>query len=477
MLSEQPIIKFGTDGWRGIIADDFTGANVRLVTQAIAEYFTVNVHGQKPIVIVGYDNRSQSEYFAAEVAKIVAMNSLLPILSSQACSSPAVSFMVQHVQACGGIMVTASHNPPNFNGLKVKAHYGGSASPAIIKVIEDRLQCLISDQRHPKTPARVMDVVEYRDLSSDYLGHLSTLVDLRQIATANLRIVVDSMHGSGAGYLSSLLRQGGCENVIEIRGDRNPSFGGVNPEPIEQNMAALSEAVVHAGAHIGIALDGDADRLGAVDSEGNFVDCHRIFAVLLRHLVEHRHWTGSVVKTVSTTRMIDRLAELYGLRLHETPIGFKHICDLMLAGDVLIGGEESGGIGVKNHIPERDGVLMGLLLLEVMATRNLKLESLISEIMTDVGHHEYARIDLHPDAVRMPNIRTMLSTVHLTQMAGREILEISNLDGTKFNFDDGSWLLVRPSGTEPVVRVYAECPTRAGVNALLDAGVDLVKHA
>ena len=268
-------------------------------------------------------------------------------------------------------MITASHNPPAFNGLKIKACYGGSASPAIVAHVEGHLKSLLAMGARPAPTVDDENKIERADLRPDYFQKLVSLVDLNKIRDSRFKIVIDPMHGSGAGYLSSILRDAGVAEFIEIRSDRNPVFGGVNPEPIAENMQALFDAVTSSRADVGIAVDGDADRVGACDSQARFVDCHRIFAVLLKHLVEQRHWTGAVVKTVSVTQMIDKLCQKYGLTLHETPIGFKYICDLMLREDILIGGEESGGIGVKNYIPERDGVLMGLLILEAMAYRGI----------------------------------------------------------------------------------------------------------
>lgn len=469
-------IKFGTDGWRGIIADDFTGENVRLVSQAIINYFKEPTSSGDPVVVIGYDNRAQSEYFAKQAAMVTASAGLRTVLSSGPCSSPAVSYMAKFLHARGGIMVTASHNPPAFNGLKVKAYYGGSASPAIISSIEKHLHRLVDVGSAPEIASGEL-AIEERDFRPFYLGHLGALVDLEAIRDAGHKIVVDPMYGSGAGYLSSILLDAGCKNVSEIRADRNPFFGGISPEPIMPHMQGLVDAVIAQKADVGISLDGDADRVGAVDSVGRFVDCHRIFSVLLRHLVENRKWTGGVVKTVSTTRMIDKLSEKYDLPLYETPIGFKHICDLMLQQDILIGGEESGGIGVKHHIPERDGVLMGLLILEAMAKSGKRLEELIDDVMAEVGVHEYGRIDMHPAASRMHTIISSLQSFKPTEVAGVPVADISRKDGVKVNFTNGAWLLLRPSGTEPVVRVYAEAESQEHVKALLDAGVGIVDSA
>ncbi len=463
-------IKFGTDGWRGIIADDFTGTNVRLVAQATMNYLKdSNVPGDS-IVVIGYDNRAQGEYFALETAKTAAQNGFRPLLSKQPCSSPAVSYLVKKHNAKGGVMITASHNPPSFNGFKIKAFYGGSGSPEIISKVEQELTKLVDENTSFPPSSEFKDAVEYEDFRPAFLGQVASLVDLDRIIDAGFTILIDPMHGSGAGYLSSILKDAGVKNVIEIRSERNPYFGGVNPEPIIQNMGATFQAVLDHHADVALVTDGDADRVGAADSRGRFVDSHRIFAVLLKHLCEQRQWTGDVVKTLSTTQLINKLAAKYGRKLYETPIGFKYICDLMLEKDILIGGEESGGIGVKNHIPERDGVLMSLLLLEAMAFRGKKLEELIDEIMEEFGDHEYGRIDLHPDPSKWDGIVAHVKEFQPKELAGQAVKEVSKVDGTKIIFIDDSWLLLRPSGTEPVVRVYAEAPSRQRVNELLDAG-------
>ncbi len=466
-------IKFGTDGWRGIIADDFTGANVRLVAQATVNYFKKLDEGDK-IVVVGYDNRSQSEYFAQEAAKVAVSNGFRAILSQQSCSSPAVSYMVKHYNAKGGVMITASHNPPNFNGFKIKAFYGGPASPSIITKVEGELAQLIDQNAFFPSSPEYLDKVEIEDFRPVFLGQIASLVNLDKIREANFKIVIDPMYGSGAGYLSSILEDAGVGNVIEIRKERNPYFGGINPEPIVQNMAATFSAVLTNHADVAVVTDGDADRVGAVDSQGRFVDSHRIFAVVLKHLAENREWTGDVVKTLSTTQLVNKLAAKYGRTLYETPIGFKYICDYMLDHDILMGGEESGGLGVKNHIPERDGVLLSLLLLEAMSYRGKKLEELIDEVMVEFGNHDYDRVDLHPDVTRWDSIAAYLKEYSPESFAGQPVKAVSKVDGTKIIFDDESWILLRPSGTEPVVRVYAESSTKERVKELLDAGTKIV---
>ena len=463
-------IKFGTDGWRGIIADDFTVDNVRLVTQAICDWVAgANLPGTG--VVVGYDRRSQSEVFAQAVAEVAQGNGQTVYLSDRECSSPAVSFACRYYTAAVGIMITASHNPPRFNGLKIKAHYGGSATPEMVAQVEARLRTILMSNAAPRIGR---EPIKPTDLAGPYLAHCARFVDLGQVARSGFKVIVDPMHGAGAGYLTDLLKAAGVD-AHEIRSERNPVFGGVNPEPIAENMGALFDAVRTRGADVGICLDGDADRLGACDSQGRFVDCHRLFSVLLRHLYEVRGWRGGVVRTVSTTRVLDKLCAEYGLPLTETPIGFKYICEMMLQEDILIGGEESGGIGVKNHLPERDGVLMGMLILEAMAAAGKRLEDLIEDVFAKVGRHEYTRTDLHPPQEKMHSIIAALQSFKETTFAGGNLAAIVRKDGTRLDFEDGSWLLLRPSGTEPVVRVYAEASTQERARELVDTGVALVQ--
>ena len=474
--SLKPQISFGTDGWRGIIADNFTGANVRLVSQAVVNYFLRPVVTGEPIVFIGYDNRSQSEYFAAEAAKVVAASGLHAVLSAQSCSSPSISYNAHKSNAKGGIMITASHNPPQFNGLKIKMGFGGSALPSDIDEIVKELNALYDKgQFAVDVSAEAADKIEIRDLRPSYFDGLRGMVDLEKIAAANYHIVADPMHGSGSGYLSDILRGAGV-GIEEICRERNPVFGGLNPEPIAQNLGPLKDAVLSSRADVGVAIDGDADRVGAMDADGNFVDSHRIFALVLRHLYEDKGLRGSVVKTVSTTTLIDKLCTKYNLPLHVVPIGFKNICEWMLKEDVLIGGEESGGIGVQGFIPERDGPLMSLMLLETMATRKKRLEEQIAELMAEFGPHEYQRVDLHPEPSKMSAVVQSLKEDNPTEVAGLPVKSIDRTDGTKFLFENDAWLLLRASGTEPVVRVYAESSSQAKVQELIDAGLGLVER-
>lgn len=467
-----PTIKFGTDGWRGVIADDFTVAGVQMATQALCDLVkSGSEFAPGDTIIVGYDRRAQSEVFGPAAARIVAANGLNVILTDRAVSSPMVSWACVERKAAAGIMITASHNPPIFNGFKIKGYFGGSAIPEMVKELENALNALLTSGR---APALTSDTPPLTDLTPGYLDHCRRFVDADRIKTGGFKVVVDPMYGSGAGFLSGILREWGVE-VIEIRSERNPFFGGVNPEPIDKNMQALFDAVREHKADVGLCMDGDADRIGACDSHGNYVDCHRLIAILLRHLVEQKQETGKVVRTVSVTRAIDKLCAHYHLDMIEVPIGFKNIADLMLKEDILIGGEESGGIGVKGNIPERDGILMALLILEAMAFAGKRLEDLVEDVFAITGRYEFARRDLHLKLEKMPAVLALVKGYEASEFGGSAISHIEKKDGTRLDFANGSWLLLRPSGTEPVVRVYAEGSTQELAQSLVAQGVALLE--
>lgn len=466
-------ISFGTDGWRHVISDGFTFANVRRVAQAIAN--DLLARGQEGrTVIVGYDTRFLSHRYAQLVAEVLAGNGFLVLLTREAAPTPAVSWAVRERGAAGGVMVTASHNPPEYNGLKFKGAYGGSALPEMTAAVEDQLRRLGEIRSLPLDRALAAGKVELFDPKPGYFHQLRRLVDFGVFARKNITVVVDPMHGAARGYLKELLAQTPLK-VVEIRGDYNPGFGGVNPEPIEKNLEALRKAVEDQGAAVGLATDGDADRVGAMDEKGNFVDSHRIFALLLRHLARTRGWDGAVVKTFSTTQMIDILAARLGKKLHITPIGFKHICRLMLEDDILIGGEESGGIGIKHHLPERDGILCSLLLLEIMALSGQTLSTLVDDLLAEVGPHYYRRLDV--EVAEPVSLMAGLLNDPPAEIGGRRVEKQDGLDGQKFFLADGSWILFRASGTEPVVRIYAEADSGAAAEELLAAGARYLERS
>jgi alpha-D-glucose phosphate-specific phosphoglucomutase len=481
-------ISFGTDGWRAVISDTFTFNNLRLVTQAIADAVATetwsngSTSGQNPDykkMVVGFDTRFLSDRYANDVARVLAGNGFTVFLSQADAPTPAISYAVKHFNAVAGIMITASHNAPRYNGIKLKASFGGSALPEQCRKVEVFLNDNEAQARGPNLmdyqQAKNLNLIQKFNPILPYNEHISKLIDFDIIADNPQRIVVDSMYGSGRGVIRTLLQGCGTE-VTEIRGEMNPGFGGIHPEPIARYLGALAGAISTGLGSFGIATDGDADRIGAMDERGNFVDPHKIMALALKYLVEKKKLSGSVVRTVSTTRMIDRLAKKHGLTVYETPVGFNHIADYMLKGDVLIGGEESGGISFKGHIPEGDGPGMGLLLLEIVAESGVTLYELVENLLAEVGPAEYERKDLR---LKLP-VSKQKMVERLTEDApktiGGESLEtMSTTDGVKYIFTDDSWLLIRPSGTEPVLRVYAEGRTKEMVKAMIKFGEQIAE--
>jgi phosphomannomutase len=457
-------IKFGTDGWRGVIGEDFTFPNVRRVAAAIAEYVRAETEPARGLVI-GYDTRFLSAESARCAGEAVAAAGIPVILADQPTPTPAVSYAVVARGTAGAIMITASHNPYRWNGVKFKAPYGGSAAPSIVRRIEfhlDRLEHLGGHARKPRTAP-----LEAADLVSPYLERLKSLVHLDRISSSGRRFAVDPMYGTARGCLARLFEEAAIP-YREIHSELNPLFPGLNPEPIEPHVAELRRAVCEGGYDAGFATDGDADRVGAIDRDGTFIDSHKIFSILLRHLAEDLGLRGEVVKTFSTTQMIDKLARKYGLPLHITPIGFKYIGELMLERDILIGGEESGGIGIKGHLPERDGILNSLLLAEVMADKGQTLGELVRELSKEFGPHFYDRVDLEIEKAAARRIVRQVAQHKLKRVVGLKVTSVDDLDGVKLRFGDSAWLLVRASGTENVLRLYAEAPSREQVKALLD---------
>lgn len=479
-------IHFGTDGWRAVISDTFTFFNLRLVTQAIADAVLAEVHNTGPLgkkkngaknFIVGFDTRFLSDRYARDVARVLAANGFKVFLAQADGPTPAISLAVRDMEALAGIMITASHNAPRYNGVKLKAPFGGSASREKCRRVEVYLLDNETRSRGPNQMdyevARERGLIERFNPIPAYYEHLRTLIDFDAIADNPQHIVVDSMYGSGRGAIKGILQGTGCE-VHEIRGEMNPGFGGAHPEPIERYLGPLAGAISTGKGSLGLATDGDGDRIGAMDERGNFVDPHKIMALALRHLVEKRGMKGSVVRTVSTTRMVDRLAEKYGLKVYETPVGFNYIADLILKNDVLIGGEESGGISIKGHIPEGDGVLMGLLLLEIVASSGGSLYELVQDLLKEVGPAHYSRTDLRlKRPLNKANVSARLVEDAPTSIGGEKVEEVLTTDGTKYILNDDSWLLIRASGTEPVLRVYAEGRNPEMVEALLGYGEEV----
>ena len=482
-------IHFGTDGWRAVISDSFTFDNLRILAQAIADAIASDHWdksgngGPKPDptkIVVGFDTRFLSDRYASEVARVLAANGFTVLLAQADAPTPAISYAVRDQRAIAGVMITASHNAPRYNGVKLKGPFGGSALPEQCH----RVEVYISDNEQRARGPNLMDYEKARGANliqkfnplPAYFEQLRRLIDTDIIAENPQRFVVDSMYGAGRGVIRAFLQGTGCD-IAEVRAEMNPGFGGVHPEPIAKNLGALASALSSGLGNFGLATDGDADRIGAMDERGIFVDPHKIMALALKYLVEERGLTGSVVRTVSTTRMIDRLANKYGLKLQETPVGFNHIADCMMQEDVLIGGEESGGISFKGHIPEGDGPIMGLLLVEMIACYKRPLGELVEALLADVGPVVYQRTDLRVSRpVAKAEMAELLTKTAPREIGSQKIVEISTLDGIKYILADDSWLLIRPSGTEPVLRVYVEGRTQQIVTDMMGYGQSIAEH-
>jgi len=459
-----PQIKFGTDGWRGVIADDFTFANIAKVALATANFYKRHKKIKNGIVI-GYDSRFLSQEFAEKVAEVLGNRGIKVILSDKISSTPMVSLLTKKLNAAGGIVITASHNPAQYNGFKIKGDFGGPAFPETIEKVEKELKKVIKlDVKSKKSFAELLEkgIIRKIDFTSVYIEDIKSKINVDLIKSAGIKIAYDAMHGAGQGVMDQILPL-----KVSMRGDFNPSFGGSHPEPLPQNTPGLIEAIVKNGCDIGIATDGDADRIGAFDEKGNFVDSHRIFALLLKYLIEEKKMTGEVAKSFSVSQIIDKMCKKYGLVLHETPVGFKYLCRLMVEGDILIAAEESGGIAVKGHLPERDGTYIGLLLAEIMATRKKKLSELVTELMDEFGWYYFNRNDAHLTEKEKNRIMAFYKKGS-KQIAGFPIQRIETKDGFKLFIENG-WVLVRASGTEPLIRFYAEAETPEKVETLLKA--------
>jgi phosphomannomutase len=469
-------IKFGTDGWRAIIADEFTFANVRACAQATAGYFRAAGETSGGIV-VGHDTRFASEEFAGAVAEVLAANEVPVHLCDRWAPTPVIGFAIRNRAAAGGIVITSSHNPALYSGFKVRTAEASAAAPEILAQIEARLPEAQSGrvERMALEEAKGKGLVETFDPRPDYLRHLSKLVEVERLREARLRVVVDPMFGAGSGYLRELL-SGGRTEVIEIRSERNPAFPGMhNPEPIARNLEATREAVIAHAAQVALATDGDADRIGVMDHRGEFVDQLRTFALLAYYLLEVRELRGPIVKSVTTTSMVRSLGELYGVPVHETGVGFKYLGPKMIETDALIAGEESGGFAFRGHLPERDGILSGLYILDLMARRGKDLPALIEELFEKVGPHYYDRIDITMSPAERDQIAAKLPTLEPDRIAGLKVTGFDRTDGLRFLLDHGAWALIRLSGTEPLMRIYTEVRKPDQVRPVLDAVRELTR--
>jgi phosphomannomutase len=467
------VIKFGTDGWRGVVADDFTFANVRRVAQGSAEY--LRSRSPDPLAIVGYDCRFASEDFARTVADVFAVNGVRTLMFDRPSPTQVASWTVIDRKATGAAVVTASHNPYLFNGIKFKTDTGSSASTDVIAQLEPRINAL-EDVPVPDRDS-VAQLVSMYDPRASYYAQIARMVDLTAIRSAGLRIVHECMYGSGYGYIKELL-DGGRTSVVELHHERNPLFGGVNPEPIPPNIDAAIAHMRGGGYDLCICTDGDADRVGIIDETGRFINQLQVYALLMLYLFDVRHMTGPVVKTVNMTSMADKLGAQFGVEVYEVPVGFKNVAPKMMETNAVLGGEESGGFAIRGHIPERDGILVGLLFADMIVKLGRPLSQILAGLEQRVGPHAYARHDIHlnretyeKDRVRI--LRTM-ETHEPTEVAGVKVERIRSDDGFKFYLADGSWVLLRTSGTEPLVRIYSEAADKAAVEARLAALEDIL---
>nr|MBC7244158.1 phosphoglucomutase/phosphomannomutase family protein [Chloroflexota bacterium] len=470
-------IKFGTDGWRAIIAEDYTFANVRICAQAMAKYLIDSEAAEKGIVI-GYDTRFASEDFAAATAEVMAGNGIRAYLCDRAAPTPTISYAILEKKAGGAVVITSSHNPAQWNGFKVKPEYAGSASPEVIAILEENIANIqagkVQVQRMPLEEALQQKLVLKFNPAPGYLKHIASLVDVEGIKAAGITVVVDAMYGAGIGYFPAILA-GGNTRVIEINNVRNPLFPGMhNPEPIAYNLAALVAGVAQYQADVGLATDGDADRVGLVDENGQFINQLQVYALLLLYLLEVRGKRGPIVKTVTTTAMARKLAKLYNIPVYETPVGFKYVGPKMMETGAIMGGEESGGFGFAGHIPERDGILAGLFLLDLMIKLQKSPSQLIEYLYSLVGAHYYDRIDIPMLEEQRAATIARVKDSKPTTIGGLKVTGIDTMDGFRYMLEDGGWLLIRFSGTEPLIRIYTETTDKARVQAILADGRKLV---
>lgn len=464
-------ISFGTDGWRGVMADDFTFANVRLVAQAIADHILGRGPGENRgrEVVIGYDHRFLAERFAAAVADVFAARGLTVLLGERTMPTPVTAFAVVHHRAVGAVMLTASHNPPEYNGIKWIPEYGGPALPETTREIETHLHRRLADEVEEQGPLGATAAPRLIDPRQAYTAHVRGLIDEDAISRTELRVVVDPLWGAGVGYLESIL--GDMEvRVHAVHDYRDPLFGGSLPDPSEARLGDLRERVLACGADFGLALDGDADRLGIIDRDGSFISPNQLLTLVYHHLLTVRGMKGPAARTLPTTHMLDRLAEAFGTEAVETKVGFKYIGQSLMQRGCIVGGEESGGLSIKGHIPEKDGILAGLLAAEIMAVNGGKsFGELTAAVHEQYGALFSGRQDLRTTPENKQHVLEMMRDLRPAALAGRTVRERRDIDGLKLLLEDGSWVMVRASGTEPVFRIYAEAPTRQGVGEVQQA--------
>jgi phosphoglucomutase len=473
------MIKFGTSGWRGIIAEDFTYGNVKLVTQAIVEYIRKEKNDSNPAVIVGYDTRFMSENFAETTARVLAGNGIKALLCERDTPTPVIAYEIIRRKLSGGVNFTASHNPPQYNGIKFSPSWGGPALPETTKIIEE--QCRLIDRSAIKEmkldEAKKHGLLEKIDPRKPYFKRIKELVDFKAIKKGNLKVATDVLYGTGIGYLDELLDQAGVRQIV-VNNRRDVLFGGHAPEPNAENLKSLHGIMKKESCRLGLSTDGDADRFGILDSDGTFINPNQTIAVLLYHLIKTRGWKGIVARSVMTTHLIDKIAGKFGIEVKETPVGFKYIGEIMVNNqkDFMIGGEESGGLTIRGHVPEKDGVLACLLAAEMAAVSRKPIKKTLEEIARLVGPIYSDRINFHLTSEEMESFRARLGGGLPSIFAGFKVAKTITLDGFKFVLDDGSWLGVRLSGTEPVVRLYLESDSLSKMKKLAEAGKRFIKN-
>ena len=469
-------IKFGTDGWRGVISDNFTFKNVKIVAQAIADWINLyeskNIK-RKKIVAVGYDTRFLSKEYAKTVICVLAANGIAVVLSNDYCATPMVSFQVKRKKFIAGIVITASHNPYRFNGLKIKTYTGAAASQEITEIVE-KLFCKRSIKSIDFKKGIKSAKIKVEDFRPAYVKFIKSYIDLKKIRHSKIKVLVDVMYGAGNGLIAEILESTTISPVL-MRNDINPFFDGGRPEPIPENLSKIIAEMKKNKFNLGLVLDGDADRIAAIDSKGNFISPQKILGLLVLHLTKNRKMSGGIIKTIVGTTLIDKISKKMNLKLHETPVGFKYIADLMISENILVGGEEAGGMGFKDYIPERDGVLAGLLLLEMMIYEKCSIEKIIVNMEKEFGEYCYLKDSL---TLKSDKKRAIQRKIHsfkaLKTLLGKRIVEVKDYDGVKLICEDESWLMFRASGTEPLIRIYAQAKSNKKTMRLIELGRKLI---
>ena len=459
-------IKFGTSGWRAIIADEFTFSNVRLTAEAIGHY--ARTQNPSPTILVGYDTRFASEDFGREAARVLTSQGIRVSLCSRAVPTPAVALTIMKQKLDGAINITASHNPGEYSGIKFSGSDGAPALPNVTGAIESEIESLQKSSWEFNTGSANESLITMVDIGPAYLADLATKVDFAKIRAANIGIGYDALHGSGAGYLDRVLADNGI-SAMALHVDRDVYFGGHHPEPAEEQMAELKKVMLNNNLRIGLATDGDADRFGVMDEGGDFIMPNELIAMLIDYLVESRKWKGGVARSVATTHLIDRVAKYHGMELLETPVGFKYIGEYIKEGRIILGGEESAGLSIRGHVPEKDGILACLLITEMLASRGKSLKNQLKDLFSRVGAVYNRRLNIKLDPAISARVKAKIAS-DVSEFHGRSVVRQNRTDGLKLLFEDGSWVLMRPSGTEPVVRFYAESTTEADLEKLLEYG-------